>query len=720
MLKLLLLFFLFFVTLYGADKVEIYASSLDSKGDIVEASGGITLVYKDYMLSADEAIYNRASGDLELFDNIRLNQGNSYKVLGKYAKLNIAKKERTFKPFFFMDKESEVWISGKEGYTQDKDINLEGGVISGCNPVDPLWKMQFSSSDYNSQSKWLNIYNARLYLGDIPVLYSPYFGYSLDTTRRSGLLMPSFGLSDQEGLFYEQPIYIAPQNWWDMELKPQLRTNRGKGIYQTFRFVDSKTSRGEFNAGYFKEDSTYFINNNLQNQSHYGFNFLYSNQNFINQWFGTHLQGQSGLYVDANSMNDVDYINLSSSDTQNNTTATQVLSRLNTFYNTQNNYIGAYFKYYVDLTSDSNDQTLQKLPTLQYHYYLDTFLKDHLLYSLDLQSNNIQRKEGKTVVQTNINLPITLRTSFFDEYLNVAYSANIYFQHSKFGSLETNTSLGLNYKDGYILRNSHTLSASTELTRAYENLSHVISFGVSYNNKGSQKETGFYEENSDFCSQAENVNTLRCEFYNISKIKNQTQLDFNQYIYNKEGDEILYHRLSQNISYSNLSRYGELENELDYKVTKNISYYNNMFYNYDKNQFSKIFNRISINEYGLNLSVSHLYKDSFIDSTSSSSRYTSYLTSSAIYTYNDHYSYSGAYNYDLDTQELKNMEIGFLYKQKCWDFGIKYSENNRPVLLQGDLSSSVYDRYIYLTIALKPLMRSDGSSLVNYRLPSDN
>ena len=290
---------------------------MDSKGDIVKASGGITLLYKDYMLTADHAIYNRATGDLELFNNIHVNQGDSYKVLGNYAKLNIAKEERTFQPFFLMDKKTEVWISGKKGYTLKDDISLKGGTLSGCNPVDPLWKMEFSSSDYNAKSKWLNIYNARLYIGDIPVLYSPYFGYSLDTTRRSGLLMPSFGISDQEGIFYEQPIYIAPQNWWDLELKPQMRTNRGKGIYETLRFVDSKTSKGELSAGYFKEDNNYFIKNNLQNKAHYGFKFFYSNQDFINQWLGLNLEGQSGLYIDANSMNDVDYINLSSSVTQN-------------------------------------------------------------------------------------------------------------------------------------------------------------------------------------------------------------------------------------------------------------------------------------------------------------------------------------------------------------------------------------------------------------------
>ena len=45
------------------------------------------------------------------------------------------------------------------------------------------------------------------------------------------------------------------------------------------------------------------------------------------------LEGQSGLYVDIGNMSDVDYINLADNNTLNISTSTQVLSRINIFYN---------------------------------------------------------------------------------------------------------------------------------------------------------------------------------------------------------------------------------------------------------------------------------------------------------------------------------------------------------------------------------------------------
>src|SRR3990167_2248985 len=244
MFKFFIFLIVFITHLIGDDKVEIYSTTMDTKDNIVTAGGEVVVVYQDYHLSAQRAIYDRNSSELELFGNIRASQGENIKLLGEYAKLNIAQKERTFKPFYMLEKTADVWISGDDGYAKDIEVEIKSGVMSVCDPNDPLWKMEFTSSEYNTDTMWLNLYNARIYIYDIPVFYTPYFGYSLDTTRRTGVLPPMVGFSSKEGFYYEQALYIAEQNWWDLELKPQIRTNRGSGMYTTFRFADSKISKG--------------------------------------------------------------------------------------------------------------------------------------------------------------------------------------------------------------------------------------------------------------------------------------------------------------------------------------------------------------------------------------------------------------------------------------------------------------------------------------------
>ena len=283
MYKLLILLLIAITVVNADEKVEIYATSVDTQGSIVSATGDVAVVYQGYYLSASKAIYNRESGELELFENVRANQGNEYKLLGNHAKLNIKNKEKSFQPFYMLEKSSQVWISGDSCKAKGSDFDIESGVVSGCNPTDPLWKIEFSSSDYNTDSKWLNLYNARLYIYDIPVFYTPWFGYPLDKTRRTGLLLPSFGLSSTEGMYYQQSLYIAESNSWDLEITPQVRTKRGAGIYSTLRFVDSNVSKGSLRGGYFKEKNDYVIANNLANDTHYGYNFHYENSDVVNQ-----------------------------------------------------------------------------------------------------------------------------------------------------------------------------------------------------------------------------------------------------------------------------------------------------------------------------------------------------------------------------------------------------------------------------------------------------
>ena len=518
------------------------------------------------------------------------------------------------------------------------------------------------------------------------------------------------GLSDNEGFYYQQPLYIAEYDEWDLEIRPQIRTERGYGIYSDFRFVDSPISKGSMRIGYFKEYDRYVKENNLVNKSHYGFNFKYENNNVINQWFYQNLKGTSGLYIDMINMNDVDYITLATNNNIETNTAKQILSRMNLFYNQDSNYFATYFKYYKNLETNNNDNTLQQLPTFHYHHYLDSFINNHLLYNLDMKSSNIYRVVNKTALQTDINIPLTLQTTLFNEYLNLSYSANIYAQYTQFRATELLPIIGVEYDNGYFVRNYHTFIASTELARAFEDVTHVISFGAEYTLGGRELRDGYYEDKIDICSNPEQQNNPECDFYNIKNIDESLALEFTQFLYDAKGNEIFYNRLAQHITYlDSQSKYGELENELDLKITKKFSVYNNMFFNFDETKFSKIFNQLTYTTDSIELEISHLYKNEFLKKTHEYTPFTSYITSSARYNFNNHYSYNFRYDYDLEEETKKSLEVGFLYKKRCWNFGLRYVENNRPQLTQ-DRESSVYDKYIYITVVLRPLMKSGNRS----------
>ena len=81
--------------------------------------------------------------------------------------------------------------------------------------------------------------NARLNIKDVPILYTPYLSFPIDDRRKTGLLIPSFGSSENSGVEIKTPFYwnIAPN--YDALITPRYLADRGTQMNTEFRFLQS-------------------------------------------------------------------------------------------------------------------------------------------------------------------------------------------------------------------------------------------------------------------------------------------------------------------------------------------------------------------------------------------------------------------------------------------------------------------------------------------------
>lgn len=703
--------------LLGEDHVELYGENVDVNGSIATAVGDPVALYQDQILSADKLTYDRNSSTFEAIGNVNVFKAKQYHILSDYSRLDLINETRYSKPYYMVDQDSGAWISTDEAKACKNEIDLASGSVSGCDSHDPLWKIRFSSADYDTEEMWVNLYNARLQVNDFPLFYLPYFGYPTDKTRRSGLLIPSFGLSNSEGFYYQQPIYFAPQNWWDAEIRPQIRTSRGSGMYTDFRFVDTASSQGSIRLGYFKEQVKYAEEYDLANIKHYGYDVNYRHSAPLREWFDVNLKGESGLYVDGSWMNDVDYLNLQQSDETQNVTANQVLSRINAYYNSEDNYFGTYLKHYQYLDQESNDQTIQTLPSLQYHRYLESFLDNHILVSADAIATHFYRPDGKRAIQGDFTVPLTFQSALFDDYLDASYTATAFSNVIGFyGNPKSGETT--NYEEGLYAQLDHTFALSSTLVRPYESLTHVITPSVSYTLSGNRFYDGYYKTYHDNGTCAAGSTLPACDYYSLNEPSDTLSFGLNNYLL-EGGKQFFVDRLSQNFRYDDEgSYYGELQNELEWEISSAVSYYNQTAYNHDRNRITKEQNTVRYNDGIVTAGVSHYYTDELrYDSTLSRNitQYASYWTADAAYQYNRNYRFFGVLAYDYREDLMKRSEIGFLYSQRCLDFGIRYVQNRRPILTNTTGNDSVDDSYIFITLILKPI----GGSEFNYKLTSN-
>lgn len=690
------------------ERVHIFGESAELNGSVVHAPHNPLALYQNAVLSTSDLSYDRNTSTIEAKGAVNIFKSSQYHVKSNYASIDLNKETELLKPYFMIDHETQMWMSTLTAQGCKNLINLEDGLVSGCDSADPLWKIRFSSADYDTDDKWVNLYNPRLEVGDYTFFYFPYIGYPTDNKRRSGLLIPSFGISNAEGFYYEQPIYFAPHNWWDIELRPQIRTDRGSGLYTDLRFVDTFSSQGSINIGYFRENNGYAEEYNLANQTHFGYGLHYRHNAPLREWFNSSLKGESGLYIDGMWMNDVDYLNLKHHDETENVTDNQVMSRLNMYYGSDQNFLALYFKHYQYLDENpAYKDTIQTLPTFHYHRYLESLFQDHLLWNADMMATHFYRPDGIRALQGDLNIPIMYQETFFDNFIDFSYTLNGSYRAIGFFGEPLGTDTG-DYTNGSYAQLDHKISFSTSLVKPYGDSVHTIAPFVNYTFAGNRYYNGYFDtyHNNDACGSSNN--SAVCDYYDLSESSDQLSLGVNNYVI-RNGNQIFMDRLTQGVQYNDRqSYYGELQNELEWRVDSSISFYNQTSYNHDRKRITKEQNSLRYNDSLVSAHLSHYYTDEL---NNASPVYTSYWTADAQYRY-ERYKFFGSIAYDYQEEIMKRSEMGFLYSQRCLDFGIRYVQNRRPILTNNSINDTVNDSYVFLTIVLKPI----GGTEFNYKL----
>ena len=657
MIKIVFSLYLFIVSgiLYAQEEnanIEVTAKHLDSTNTTVTGTDGVVVYYNDAVIKADSAMYNRETKILVLDGKIEMIGYRGTKEHTDHMEIDTQHDEIDFKQLFLAT-QNDIWMITDKAHKSEGNYTLGNTVLSSCDANDPLWTMAFTSSKYDVNDSYMKVYNAKVYFKDVPVFYSPYMGFSTNKKRSSGLLFPSLGYSNNEGFVYEQPIFWAISESMDLELNPQIRTNRSKGMYGTFRFVDSDHSSGTLRLGYFKDKIDYVKKFNLLEDKHYGLEFNYESS----QVFSGMLSKEyvDGLYINSTLLNDIDYINLQNTTLQHFGETPLQESRFNYFLYNNDYYTGLTAKYFIDTRQNINDdETLQILPALQFHKYLDHIFWQNLTYSADLQLNNFDRKEGTTLKQVEMRVPLEFTTSFFDDFLNLSLGEEIYYTKLFFGN-EKHL-----HDDFQYYSNLHKVKVFTDLTKRYSNFVHILQPSLAYIYPGQESQKPV---------DSESLEPQQKDLFSVGLPEEHYLFKLSQYFYDDEMHLKFFQRLSQNYYVNNsLDRnykLVDLTNEMQYNIGK-WQFYNNMVYSHEFGDIRESSSRISFYETEYNFSLNHAYKQVLPDQITQSILPANDMIFNFGYIYNDRVSFNGAVTYNIDESSSKQWRIGGSYKQDCW------------------------------------------------------
>jgi LPS-assembly protein len=674
-------------SLFASEKMEIVAKFVEHKDDIVTATGGASAYGQGYFIKADKIIYYKNNDRIEAMGNIFALKDSAVYAVCDSAEFNLGDKTAHFDKFFLQNQSDDIWASSKEANLKKRQYDLNNSITSSCAPENPQWRIVYDSGRYDSEDKSMTLSNATFYVGETPLFYTPYFSFSVDRSRRSGLLRPAVGYKANEGLIYGQPFYFvsSPGSNWDNELTPQIRTIRGAGIYETLRFKDSQYSSGTLGLGYFKDNKSFQNEYNLKYSSHLGYSAQYERLKVLTD--GTN-GDQDGFYADLNYLNDIDYKNLQEI---NNNQSIQNLDRITTskinyYYQKENNYFGTYLRYYIDTSKTSNDDTLQQLPKLQYHRYLDSAYSDRILYGGDMKVARYDRKLGLGATQYEGYLPVSLNLSFFDDLLGVGITENIYTNKVSFSR---NTAITPD--DYHYASNTHKLKLFTSLLKPYENFYHTIDFESVYTKPGFKSEKNYPGTTNDLARQVVSSQEVENNSFKLA-----------QFFYDLKGSQILMHRLAQTV-YADSSRveykYADMENEVTLRLAQGISLSSDVFYSHKQDQISSAITSITAEGDEGKLTFSQTYKNSTANDFVNKANY---LSLNFEKNFGHTYYGFGGYDYDYELKDVRSWTAGIGMKNKCMNYKLSLKKETTPILTS-TTSSSIKNYAVYFSINFVPI-----------------
>ncbi|ACM92454.1 putative periplasmic protein [Nautilia profundicola AmH] len=640
----------FFASFLFAE-VKIFATkAVDSNGTITLQNP--IIIYNNSIIQAKHGLITKKR-KIILNDKVFVTYQNK-SVISANSLIAYSSRNIEMNDIFFYDKTMEGWILAKSSLSKNKNIYFKKLYFSTCCIKDPDWFMKARSATYNREKKSLKLYNLTLVINKIPVFYLPYFYVNFDKTRRSGLLRPYVGFSQTEGLLYSQPIYFVTSINTDLEITPTFRSMRGKGVYTTFRFVDSPTSKGMIKAGYFKDDKDYYIRYNLAHQKHYGYNIKYER----NGLFTAH----DALYMNLKYANDVDYFYLDAYNYRFNDAYLSdklITSELNYINVTDFSLYGSYFKYFIDTTKLSNDTTWQILPQLNYHHFLSK--KYGLMNLLDINIYNYYRKVGSNFVLADLLLPVSVNFSLFNDYLKfkitelLSSGYGFYYQTASKKSKYTNLST--------------QIKLYTSLTKAGSFI-HIISPSLILNLKN-------YSNSS-----------IYTDLMNVPEIQNY--LTFNLFqIFEKDSFKLT-HTLNDTY-YLTLKKYSDLENIFNININ-NITIEENNRYSIEKKQISYNNIKISYNNELFYSFISHVYQKNISEA----------VTVGITYNINTYKKVYTEYSYDLNNRYRKYWLLGMKLNKKCWRYDLSFKQSRIPILEEDGISYRK-DNIVTINVELKPI-----------------
>ncbi|VFQ46009.1 LPS-assembly protein LptD [Desulfoluna butyratoxydans] len=294
----------------GKAPVNITADSLahDAAKGVYIAEGNVLVTDGSVTLHADHVTYHIQEGTAEAEGNVRLSSDEE-QVTADTVTYAMESQEGTITNGTVFIKSRNLWIRGatleKRG---ENRYTAEKVSITTCDGEDPDWSITGRKLDITIEG-YGTAHHVMLKTAGLPVIYTPYLLFPVKIKRQTGLLAPLVGYSSRKGLDIIQPLFVTMGDSMDATVYTNYMTERGLREGVEFRYMASALSRGIFSVEGLDDQK---IDDGTSANSDYGYDGSPDRTNTDRYWFrgkaDQELGGGFKAKLDIDWVSDQDYL----------------------------------------------------------------------------------------------------------------------------------------------------------------------------------------------------------------------------------------------------------------------------------------------------------------------------------------------------------------------------------------------------------------------------
>ena len=372
-------------TMKAEGPVDIEADELtyDRETQTFEAHGQVEINREDLSLKADHVQLNMATKAVVAWGNVLLREGEDV-VECQRLEINIETRMGKIHQARLFIKDQNFHIIAREAEKLGENhYRIRDGSLTSCDAKRPPWK--FTVKELEVKEMALGGFaigkGPIFYLEDIPVLYFPWGAFPVRAERQTGFLIPQPGYSSTYGPEIKTGFYWAMRKDMDATFYLNYLGERGFQEGLEYRYAFTQDTRGEAKF--------YFIDDRVYDGNRFAF-FIKGQQKLPYDFY---------LKGNINHVSDNQYLSDFHDDIPNQTsldawTRRMIRSVLFGGKNWDQFSFLADAEAYNNLTINSNERTVQKLPNISFYALPQSLFKTPIFYEFSTSYTNFWRETG--------------------------------------------------------------------------------------------------------------------------------------------------------------------------------------------------------------------------------------------------------------------------------------------------------------------------------------